>query len=224
VTAEHDFEPVPGLPADLPEGEHVLWRGSPGWWPLARQALWARAVAIYFAILVAWRVVDGLAAGKALPEIALGAGWIAAVGIIGVALLTGLAWFQARATIYTITDKRVVLRFGVALPLTVNLPFKMIEGADLKTHGDGTGDISLRLMPPEKVSYVLLWPHVRPWAFSAPEPTIRAVSEPEAVAAVLADALVAAAESEGDGATVSVAERGSDAPTRIRTADLVAAH
>jgi hypothetical protein len=30
---QDDFagEPIPGLPADLPEGEKLLWQGSPGW-------------------------------------------------------------------------------------------------------------------------------------------------------------------------------------------------
>ena len=31
MSAEHEFEPVPGLPETLPEGESMLWQGKPGW-------------------------------------------------------------------------------------------------------------------------------------------------------------------------------------------------
>ena len=35
-------------------------------------------------------------------------------------------YFNARATVYTITTRRLVMRIGVALPTTFNLPFKQI--------------------------------------------------------------------------------------------------
>lgn len=37
-----------------------------------------------------------------------------------------LAWMQARATIYTITTARVILRVGAALPVTYTIPFTCI--------------------------------------------------------------------------------------------------
>ncbi len=49
------FEPVPGLPERLPEGELILWQGRPDAWALAREALNLNWVAGYFAVLALWR-------------------------------------------------------------------------------------------------------------------------------------------------------------------------
>ena len=46
---------------------------------------------------------------------------------------------------YTITSKRVLFQFGVALPMTMNIPFGKIANAALKTYRDGSGDIPLHL-------------------------------------------------------------------------------
>ena len=49
VNVPHDDyagEPIPGLPADLPEGERLLWQGSPAWMSLAVRAFHIRKVAI----------------------------------------------------------------------------------------------------------------------------------------------------------------------------------
>jgi hypothetical protein len=54
VTEEHEIEPVPGLPGALPEGEHIIWQGSPVRARLARTAMHTRSVAIYFAALIAF--------------------------------------------------------------------------------------------------------------------------------------------------------------------------
>ncbi len=50
------FEPVPGLPEALPEGEHILWQGAPDARHLARDAWGLRWVAGYFVLLAVWRV------------------------------------------------------------------------------------------------------------------------------------------------------------------------
>ena len=60
---EHDFEPERGLPEPLPPGETVLWQGSPDWLLLARRAFHVRKVAVYFGLLLAWRVAGTLADG-----------------------------------------------------------------------------------------------------------------------------------------------------------------
>ena len=57
---EHDYEPLPGLPAPLPPGESILWQGAPCWRSLALRAMRVRQFAIYFIFLAAWGVVGGL--------------------------------------------------------------------------------------------------------------------------------------------------------------------
>lgn len=179
-----------GLPAPLPAGERLLWQGSPGWWPVARGVFRLRVVALYFLALAVWRFGSTLADGftaRAAADYALGLAPIAAAAL---GLLALLAWGYSRSTVYTLTDRRVVLRFGVALPMSVNLPLRLIRSAALRSYADGSGDIPLTLSE-ERVSYILMWPLVRPWRFAHPEPTLRAVPQAATVAELLTAALTA---------------------------------
>jgi len=211
--AAQQREPARGLPEPLPPGERVLWQGAPEWRALARRALHVRKVAVYFAAVAVWLAADALVAGagaatalgQALSQVAVGA---AAVGILAL-----LAWLMGRTTVYTITDQRVVLRLGVALPVTVNLPYAMVDSADLRHYRDGTADLALALNPEERVSYLLFWPHVRPWCLRRPRPMLRVLPDAERAAAALAGALAA---SQGQGAAaVPAAAPGSAVSPRV---------
>jgi hypothetical protein len=191
--AEHDGEPVPGLPGMLPAGETILWQGAPDWRGVARRALHVRGIALYFAILAAWRGALLAADGAPAMEVAEGALFLIALGAVPVALLTGFAWMSARSTLYTITNRRVVIRTGVALEVSVNIPFAVIGNAAVAKHRDGTGDMVLEIMPPHRVSWFALWPHTRSFRITRPQPTLRAVAAPDAVAQTLARALAASA-------------------------------
>ncbi len=184
--SEYANEPVRGLPGHLPDGEYIVWQGSPAWLPLARRAFHTHLVAGYFAVLVAWSGLTALTgqARTLLP----GIGVTFAVGVAAVGLLGLLAYLAARATVYTITNRRVVLRFGIALPKCVNLPFGQIAAAGLKVHADGSGDLPLTVKT-TRLGYLHLWPNVRPWRVNAPEPMLRALAEPAMVAALLAEAV-----------------------------------
>ena len=201
MSAEYDLEPIRGLPGDLPEGEHILWQGAPSWKRLARDAFKTRWVAGYFAVLLLWAAVDGNASGFAMTLL---------VGAAGAALLHVLAWLAARATVYTITNRRVVFRFGIALPKCVNLPMSAIAGAGLKQNADGTGDIPLSLSGAHRLGYIQFWPHVRPWKVAAPEPMMRALPDVANVAALLSDALLAAVP---NGRRAAISESAVSEPT-----------
>ena len=190
--SHHDdfaFDPVKGLPEHLPQGEVMLWQGSPRWQALALRAFHIRKVAIYFAILALaqsmFRFADGAATGDALKPFL----WYSILALISIALLTGLAWLSARTTIYTITTKRVVMRIGMALPLTLNLPYSKIESLDLRLYPDGTGDLPLMLGGEDRIAWAVLWPHARPFRFRHPEPMLRALPDAEKVGASLVAAL-----------------------------------
>lgn len=189
-----EIEPVRGLPEHLPPGERILWQGSPAWRTVAVRALHTRKVVGYFALLAAWGFVASIVADGAAPRAAL----LSVAGVvpltIGALALLGLyAWLVGRTTIYTITNRRVVMSFGVALPMTVNVPFRIVASAGLRTDPDGAGDIPLALNGREKLAYLALWPHARPWRVSRPEPMLRAVPEAAKVAGILSGALAAAA-------------------------------
>lgn len=182
---------IRGIREPLPDGERVLWQGAPSMWSLAVRALHIRKVAVYFGVLLAWRIAASLADGQTLAATLAGALGLAAVAAIGLGLLALLAWLAARTTIYAITTRRVMLRIGIALPIFVNLPFRGIEAVALKTFGDGTGDLPLQLQGNVRLAYLHLWPHARPWRVSQPQPMLRAVRDPLAVAAILKDAIAA---------------------------------
>lgn len=189
---EHETEDIPGIPGRLPEGERLLWQGRPSWWPLALRAYRVRAVAIYFAILAVIGLVAGMRDGATLGEVLAGLVPMLLLALTAIGMLTLLAWLSARATVYSVTSHRVIIQGGVALPVTVNLPFAVLASAGVRVHGDGTGDIALSVAAPHRVSYAMLWPHVRPWRFNAPEPSLRAIARPDEAVQILSRALAAA--------------------------------
>lgn len=189
---EYESEPVPGLPENLPEGEHILWQGRPKWTALVMRAFHIRAVAIYFALLGVWFARAAYLEGASNREVAEAFAAVLPGAAIALALLAALAYVTARVALYTITNRRVVMRFGIALPMVLNIPFKQIRSADFRPHHDDTGDIPLSVNAPKRQSMIVLWPHVRPWRTTEPEPMLRCVPDARRVADVLANALHAA--------------------------------
>lgn len=181
--------PPRGLPDHLPEGEHLLWQGAPEWRTLARQALHVRGIAVYFAILLSWYVASSVYDGTALQDAALSTARLALLAAVPVALLIGYAWLVSRATVYSVTSRRIVLRIGLTLPITINLPFSQIEAVSMKQHGGGIGDICLLPNASDQLAYLVLWPHARPWRVARAEPMLRSIADADHVGKLLADAL-----------------------------------
>lgn len=189
MSGEHDFEPVRGLPSDLPPGETILWQGEPDWILMARRVFRVDWVAAYFLVLMLWRVVEGTANGQGFGTALLAAVWVAPIGIVGLGLLAGLAYLNSKTTVYTLTNRRLVMRFGAAMTKAINIPYKIIEGAALNQMTDGSGDVAVQLVKPNKISIVLLWPHARPGFIAQPQPSLRCLRDATKPAAVLAEAL-----------------------------------
>jgi hypothetical protein len=129
-------------------------------------------------------VIDQVTFGKALwaslPFLIMG-------GVV-CALLVVIAIVQARATMYTITNRRVAMRIGAALTVTLNLPFTQIKNADLDLRKSGTGTIALDLLGDTRLSYLVCWPHVRPWVMRHTQPALRCIPDARHVAGLLAEA------------------------------------
>jgi hypothetical protein len=187
---DFDFDAAPGLPTKLPKGETLLWQGAPDWRSLAVRVFHIRKLAFYFSALVVWTVGSALANGA--EDGLLIAFWPVPAALAAMGTMVVLAWLTARSTIYSITTQRLVIRFGVALPMTINLPFKVIGSAALKDHGGGTGDISIETLGSDNIAYLVLWPHVRPWQIAKVQPTLRCVPEAGRIARLLSNALAAA--------------------------------
>lgn len=190
---DFETEPLPGLPERPPAGETILWQGAPHWPTVARRVMHVDLVAAYFAVVIGWRFASSLKAGVPLRDTLLSTGPLIMLAGVAIGILSLIAWGIGRTTIYTITSRRIAMRFGIALPVTFNLPYREIEAAGVRKLSGGHGDIALTLSPGTRLAYFVLWPHVRPWRLRSPEPTLRAIPEIDRVADILAKAIAATA-------------------------------
>jgi hypothetical protein len=187
-THEHEFEPQYGLPERLPTGEAIVWQGSPVWLDLAKQVFHVHKIALYFGIILILRGWYQWGVGASWQTILASIVMLAPLFGIALGCLYLLAYYSAKTTVYTITSKRVVMRIGIVLSVTYNIPFKEIFAANLVKSSSQASSIVLRLKPGTRIAYLQLWPHVRPWMLRYPQPMLRNLASAEAVAAVLADA------------------------------------
>jgi hypothetical protein len=213
---DFEVEPIPGLPAVPPAGESILWSGSPNWPAVARRALHIDKIVLYFGILIAWRMGSQWHADEPTSAVLAAAVAPLIAAVISIAILTLIARSIARSTIYTITSRRVVMRFGIALPITFNLPFASISAVGLRTFAGGAGDLPIDLTGGKRLPYFVLWPHVRPWHLKSPQPMLRCVHDAPRVAELLARAIASHTASEAAAPSrVSDARYGGDwAPTQ----------
>ena len=193
--AHDDFagEPVYGLPEELPAGETIYWQGQPERWAVATRIFHFRLLIAYFVLLAGWEIATGVRDGLAPGALAYGLFGLSLAAALVIGFVWWLAHQTAQETVYTITNERLVLRFGVALQLSLNLPFKQIVDAAMAVRPDGSGDIALSLAPSQRTSWFALWPHCRPWRFFGPtQPTLRCLPDVAQVAAILGERLHAA--------------------------------
>jgi hypothetical protein len=203
---EHEFEAAPGLPEALPAGERILWQGGPQWRALCLHTFHLRKLAIYFAAMMVLQAV--YLAGD--PQAAIGRSLILSAMAAGCALglLALTAWLVARTTLYTLTSRRVVMRIGIVLTITLNLPLRQLRGADLLVHADGHGDVSLALAGDKRIGWFHLAPHARPWALRDPQPAMRCIADAQAVG----QRLLTAWQIANPGVSASVARPAAAAP------------
>lgn len=185
---EHEFEAAPGLPEALPAGEYILWQGSPDWKLLAIDAFHVKRLAIYFSLMIAlqavmvWDASLGLLAN--LSALSIGA----VLATVSLSLLVLTAWLSASTTMYTITNRRVVMRIGIVLTLTFNLPHRWIKTAQIRDQGNGFGEIALELKGDDRIAYLHLWPHARAWHIGQPQPALRCIANAKEVGTLLHEA------------------------------------
>lgn len=177
---EHEFEAAPGLPEPLPVGERILWQGAPQWGELCIHAFHLRKVALYFAVLIAMQIAwlwDAPVSSWTRPlAISL------SLSALCLSILAGIAWLTARTALYTLTSRRVVMRIGIVLCITLNLPLRQIRGASVLAHRNGRGDIALALAGKERIGWLHLWPNARPWHLNDPQPMLRGIRDVHLVA------------------------------------------
>lgn len=185
-----EIERALDLAAPLPKGEHVIWLDSPDWKSFALRVFHMKALAIYFTIAIAFNILWMVANGSPTADVLVSTARLLPLSLLALALFALVAWLMAKSTTYAITNHRVFLRIGVALSITVTVPLKTIRSADLKLYKDGTGDLPLSLTGEDRLAYLHLWPHARPWQLKDTAPMLRAVPDAKKVAEILTNILL----------------------------------
>ncbi|MEP7065064.1 MAG: photosynthetic complex putative assembly protein PuhB [Gemmatimonadota bacterium] len=180
-----------GVEMPLPEGERVLWQGAPALAELLLHAFHARKVVIYFALLVALAAILAGESPAPLHTFLTAAMWLSISAVVACCFLFVFATLAARTTLYAITERRVVMKIGIALPVVLNVPLAIIDSVNLKPRAHDRGDIALQLAGDSRVAYLVLWPHARAWHLRHPQPLMRGVENAAGVGAVLQGALLA---------------------------------
>jgi len=205
---EHEFEAAYGLPEPLPKGEIILWQGAPDFADLAVRVFHMKKIAIYFVVLMLVRGFYLYSLDAAAMTILAGVLIVAGLALTALVALSVLAWLTARTTAYTLTDQRIVMRIGIVLTLTFNLPLKRIETAGLMLTGKGFGDIPLALSSGDRIGWLNLWPHARPWRLAKPEPMLRCIPDAQAFAAMLQKAWIQATGRSAGKASAAIPSNG----------------
>ena len=181
---------VRGVSEALPPGESILWEGAPDARALARHLFLIRPLSAYLGAMVLWWVAVN-SSQVATQEFwaTLGIQLMLVGGVVGGALWMARA--IANGTTYAITDRRIVMRFGLIFPLTINVPLHFVDGAKARQFPDGTGQIAVQLNKRESIAWIVLFPHVRPFQYKNPEPLLRGLTDSVKVGEVLRAAVLA---------------------------------
>lgn len=184
---------IRGVPHALPDGEQLLWEGAPTAAAVATHVFhWKLLVGYFAGMLLLWGVgtehVVGSQAFLASLLMRLGA------SVLAMLIVFGLSRAIAATTWYAITSQRLVLRIGMVLPMSINLPFSLLESAGVATFKDGTGQVALRVAKGNRIAYIALWPHCRVFQLNNPEPVLRGLADPVQVGDILARAVSATSD------------------------------
>jgi Bacterial PH domain len=185
ATHEHEWEAAPGLPEALPADEKIIWQGAPRWDALAVHAFHVRKLACYFGLMLFWQLLSLHNDGADWIDLVIELTRSVALVSVALCLLCMVAWWSASTTMYTLTNKRLVMRVGIVLSLTFNFPLRCIRSAHVKDLGRDMADIALQLPPGDRIGWFHLWPHQRAWHLKHPQPTLRCVDHAEQFSALL---------------------------------------
>lgn len=173
----------------LAPGETIVWQGRPATLALMRHVFHLHLIGAYLLLIQALNAYASYRKGLDLIGALRWAVPLAVASLAAFAIFAALAWFSARSTHYVITDRRLVMKFGLAMPATLSIPFPMIERLSVTLGSGRCGDIPVRMRHGHHIPYLKLWPHARPWQFRQPEPMLRCVPQAGRIAALASRAI-----------------------------------
>lgn len=179
-----------GLTEPLPPGETILWQSGPARSRMGASIFHYRWLVLYVAGAIVLAMWGARQAGYPLGETIALATLAIPLAAIGFGLLEAIGRLSAKAATYTLTNRRIIMKIGIALDMTVSIPLSAITDASIRQGRGRTGDIALIVKDTGGVGFVALWPHARPWHFTVPSPMLRALPDVEHAAMIIGDALV----------------------------------
>ena len=185
---EHEFEAQPGLPEPLPKNESIIWQGKPELKSFAMHAFHLHWFALYFGVMIVLKAIAVSRSVGGWSEEWPGFAWALGLSLSALIMIGLLAYWSVNATMYTLTNRRLVMRIGIVLTITFNLPLKRLAQAGVHLYQDGSADIPIKLQAEDKIPFLHLWPHARAWKLAHPEPMMRCVPDGANVAQLFADA------------------------------------
>ncbi len=188
---------IRGVPHALPDGEHLLWEGAPAAGLIAKHVFHRAIVLGYFAVVTGWWAISTYGTVTGTDFLAMFGVRLLLAGIV-IGVVEYLARTVARTTVYALTSKRLVLKIGMVLPMTINLPLRLLQDAGVARFRDGSGQIALTLVPGDRLAYIALWPHCKMFKLNQPSPVLRGLSDPDRVGGLLRDAIIADAAADAE--------------------------
>jgi hypothetical protein len=196
------IEEINGLPEEvgksIPSGETICWVGKPDWKSFGYHAFGVKYFLIYFFVCGLY-TVSQIEPTFSLKEFLISYTPYLISGIFAAMILLFLAYFAARHTCYVITEKRVVIRTGVALVFLLNMPFKNILSIDTKALAQGRGNVIFKVQSKKRIPYLSCWPSVKVGNFLEPIPAFRSIVDMEEVGRIISEiAILNFEETVGD--------------------------
>ena len=184
-----------GLPGRLPAGERLLWQGSPSWRTLLRSMFHIRAVAAYFAIIIAWCAASYLRNGDNVGEVGLSVLRMSGVALVPLVLMVIYALLlQPHNDLHHHhPPHRAAPWRGIP---HVHQPALRAQSRPPRSRRTLTAAATSPspLTDGSKVALLAVWPNARPWRMRNPEPMLRGIKDAASVAQILSRALAASAE------------------------------
>ena len=181
---------INGLPEEvgksIPLDEKVYWNGKPNWRSFGYHSFGLKYFSIYFFVSALYAV------SQIDSSFSFGAFFIKYTpylisGILAGNILLLLAYISARHTCYVITQKRIVIRTGVALVFLLNMPFKNILSIDMKALARGRGNVIFKVQSKKRIPYLSCWPSVKSGSFLEPIPAFRSIRDIEKVGQIISE-------------------------------------
>jgi hypothetical protein len=170
----------------IPLEEKIYWTGKPNWKSFGYHAFGIKYFLIYFFVCALY-AVSQIESSFSFERLLINYTPYLVSGTLAAMIIFLLAYFSARHTCYVITEKRIVIRTGVALVFLLNMPFKNILSIDMKVLAQGRGNLTFKVRSKKRIPFFSCWPSVKAGVFLEPVPAFRSIMDIEKVGQTISE-------------------------------------